>query len=103
MIGAGQCAYKNFVIARIENALTRLRSNPAYMERCHRQEKSEEKIGKLLQKLKKHERITIHRHYEGEMVKQSFELDEVYLQGMRDCMQILSFLNALDTEVQFYE
>lgn len=103
MMGTEQRAYKDFVIARIEIALLRLRNNPAYIKRCRQQEKSEEKVDKLLHKLNKRERITIRRHYEGETVKQSFELDETYLQGMRDCVQILSFLNALDTEVRFNE
>ena len=103
MMGTEQRAYKDFVIARTEIALLRLRNNPAYIERCRQQEKSEEKVDKLLHKLNKRGRITIRRHYEGETVKQSFELDETYLQGMRDCIQILSFLNALDTEVRFNE
>lgn len=103
MMGTGQSAYKDFVIARTELALLRLRNNPAYIERCRQQEKGEEKVDKLLHRLNKRERIVIRRHYEGETIKQGFELDETYLQGMRDCIQILSFLNALDTEVQFYE
>lgn len=103
MMGTGQSAYKDFVIARTELALLRLRNNPAYIERCRQQEKGEEKVDRLLHKLNKRERIAIRRHYEGETIKRSFELDETYLQGMRDCIQILSFLNALDTEVQFYE
>ena len=103
MMGTEQSAYKDFVIARTELALLRLRNNPAYIERGRQQEKGEEKVDKLLHKLNKRERNAIRRHYEGETIKQSFELDETYLQGMRDCIQILSFLNALDTEVQFYE
>lgn len=103
MIEENKRAYKDFVIARIETALLRLRNNPAYIHRCRKQEKSEKKIDKLLHKLKKHERTAIRRYYEGEMVKQNFELDETYLQGMRDCFQIFSFLNVFDTEVHFYE
>ena len=62
MMGGEQRAYKDFVIARIEFALLRLRNNPAYIERCRQQEKGEEKVDKLLHKLNKRERITIRRH-----------------------------------------
>lgn len=103
MRGTEQRGYKDFIITRIDTALLRLRSNPAYRERCSQQERSWERVDKLLHKLKERERIAISRHYEGETVKQSFELDETYLQGMRDCFQILSFLNVLDTDVEFHE
>lgn len=71
MMGTEQSAYKDFVIARTELALLRLRNNPAYIERCRQQEKGEEKVDKLLHKLNKRERNAIRRHYEGETIKQS--------------------------------
>lgn len=103
MTEAEQKTYKVFVTARIETALQRLRSNPKYMEQRSAQELSEENVERLLQKLKKKERIVIRRHYEGEIVRENFELDETYLQGMRDCIQILSFLDVFHREVCFDE
>ena len=103
MTGATQNPYHEFITERIEVALFRCRDNPAYIERCRQQDKSEEVVDSLLEKLKKKECMVIRRHYEGETVKQNFELDETYLQGMRDCIQILSYLDAFHREVQFYE
>lgn len=95
--------YKDFVITRVEAALLFLHNNTAYRERCCQQERSENKVEKILRKLNKHDRTAIHRHYEGETIKESFELDQTYLQGMQDCFKILSLLNAFQTEAQFYE
>lgn len=98
-----QNPYRVFIMERVEAALFRCRENPAYMERCRQQDASGEVVDGLLKKLKEKERRTICRHYEGEIVKQNFELDETYLQGMRDCIYILSCLDAFQREVQFYE
>lgn len=103
MMGTEKRTYKDFVIARIEITLLQFRNNQAYIERCRLQEKNEERIDKLLHKLNKRGRIPIRRYYEGETVKRNFELNETYLQGIRDFAQIFSFLNTLDTEVQFNE
>lgn len=95
--------YREFVSERVEIALFRLDDNQAYMERCRQQDASEEVVDSLLEKLKKKERRTIRRHYEGEIVKQNFELNETYIQGMRDCIYILSCLDAFQKEVHIYE
>lgn len=98
-----QKTYQDFIIDRIESALIELNDNPAYMARCCQQNESGAVVDRLLHKLKKNERITIRRHYEGETVKESFELDAAYIQGMRDCIGILSFLDAFHTDVHFCE
>lgn len=98
-----QNPYRDFITERIEVALFRCRENPAYIERCRQQNESEEAVDSLLEKLKKKERRTIRRHYEGEIVRENFELDETYLQGMRDCIYILSCLGAFQREVLFNE
>lgn len=103
MTGAECKTYKEFVTARIEVALQRLHNNPMYMERRSKQNASEEVVENLFQKLNKEDRIAIRRHYEGETVRENFELDEAYLQGMRDCIQILSFLDVFRREVYFDE
>lgn len=103
MMKAEKNGYNEFIIARIEIALLRLRNNPAYMGRCRQQDKSEGKVERLLHKLNKDERITIRRHFEGQTVKQNFELNETYLQGMRDNIQILSFFNIFDKGGMFYK
>lgn len=103
MTGTDWRPYQNLIMNRIEAGLQRLQNNPAYKERCYQQKMSEEAVDGLLLKLDEEERDTIRHHYEGETVKQNFELDETYLQGMRDCVQILSCLGAFQRDVFFYE
>ena len=81
-----------FISSRLEIALKRLDDSPAYMEQCRQQEKSGIAAEEMLQKLEKHERITVRRHYEGETARAGFELSEAYLQGLRDCVKISVFL-----------
>ena len=89
---------KMLVNMRQEAIFSRLNSNPRYLEVCVRQEKTEDKVEELFRRFKKDERIAIRRHYEGELEKQSFESDEAYLQGLRDCAQFLMFLGILSRE-----
>lgn len=103
MSEADQSAFKDFLNARTEIALLRLRNNPAYLKRYHKQLKRENQIEILILKLKKRDCNTINHYIEDQTLKQNFELEEVYLQGMRDCLQIFSFLNAFDTDVRFNE
>jgi len=49
-----------------------------YLEVCTQQEKTENIVEELLQRFERDERISIHRHYEGETRKYGFEIDEVY-------------------------
>lgn len=92
-------AYRGVINARLEIALKGLRKNPKYIERCHQQEKSGELVEELLHQLEKDDRITIRRHYEGEIAKECDELNEAYVQGLRDCMKFLMFLDVFHTEV----
>ena len=85
--------------SRLEIAWKRLDENTAYQEQCRQQEKSGEAAEELLHKLEKEERITIRRHYEGETAKTSFELNEAYIQGLRDSMRVLAFLGVFSMEV----
>ncbi len=52
----------------------------------------------LFQRFERDERISIHHHYEGETRKHGFEIDEVYLQGLRDSIKFLAFLGAFNME-----
>lgn len=88
----------SFINSRLEIALKRLDENTDYLEQCRQQEKSGEAAEALLHKLEKEERITIRRHYEGETAKTGFELDEAYLQGLRDSIKILAFLGVFSVE-----
>lgn len=90
---------KTLVNMREEIAFKRLKDNTRYLEICVQQEKTEIMVEELLHRFEKDDRIFIRRHYEGETAKHGFELEAVYLQGMRDSAKVLAFLGLLDKEV----
>jgi hypothetical protein len=83
-----------WIAGRLEDSYQRLLITPHYQEIRRRQKKSGEEAEKLLSKLKKHERVTVCKHYEGEIDKTFAELEGAYLQGLRDCMEISAFLGV---------
>lgn len=99
MTDAERIMVKTFINSRLEIAFQRLKDNPAYVKHCRAQDKSAVVVDELLNALSKDDRITIRRHYEGETEKESFELNETYLQGLKDCIRVLAFLNAFETEL----
>jgi len=86
--------------SRLEIAMKRLEHNTEYLEQCLRQEKSGEAAEELLHKLAKEERIAVRRHYEGETAKTGLELNEAYIQGLRDSVKILAFLGVFSAGVR---
>lgn len=91
---------REFVSGRLAIMFDRLKDNTRYLEVCEQQHKSEKFADELLHKLEKDDRITIHRHYEGEVIKTGIEIDEAYLQGLRDSVKILSLLGVFSAEVE---
>jgi len=73
-----------FVSGGLAIIFDRLKDNTRYIEVCEQQNNSEQVADALLHKLEKDERITIRRHYEGEVVKTGIEIDEAYLQALYD-------------------
>lgn len=92
-------AYKAFIISRIEVSLQRVKDNPEYRDYCRQQDASGDIVNELLHKLDKEDRITIQRHYEGQMTKENFELDSAYIQGLKDCLHALSCLDVFHAGV----
>ncbi len=87
-------AYKMFIISRIEVSLQQLKNDSEYQE-CYRQQgASGDVVDELLRKLNEDDRLTIQRHYEGQTVKENYELDNAYIQGGKDCLYALSYLGA---------
>lgn len=93
-------ALRSLIGAREDIALKRLGENQEYLRICKEQEHSEEVVEELYQQLEKSDRITIRRHYEGEIQKANFESKEAYLQGLRDCFKLFVFLGDFESEVQ---
>lgn len=91
---------REFVAGRLSIMFNQLKDNTRYLEICEQQNKSEAEAEELLHKLEKAGRITIRRHYEGETAKSGIEIDEAYLQGLRDSVRILSLLGVFSTEVE---
>lgn len=90
---------KTLINMREEIAMNRLKNNLQYLEVYVQQEKTENIVKELFQRFERDERISIHRHYEGETRKHGFEIDEVYLQGLKDSIKFFAFLGAFGMEV----
>lgn len=99
MTNEEQKMFKTFINMREEIAMDRLKNNLQYLELYVQQEKTENMVEELFQRFEREERIAIHRHYEGETRKHGFEVDEVYLQGLRDSIKFLAFLGIFNMEV----
>lgn len=87
-------AVRTLIGAREEISFQRLNDDLDYQEVCRQQEKSEEVVEELYQQFEKPDRLTIRRHYEGEVYKTSFQLKEAYIQGLRDCFSLVHFLSG---------
>jgi hypothetical protein len=42
----------------------------------------------------KEDRLTIRRFYEDEVAKMGFEMEEIYIQGLKDCVKLFSVLGV---------
>lgn len=85
--------------SRIDLALDRTSENPEYLTVCKQQGKAKSEIDKLFERFSDDEKQTIQRYDEGETHKETFEIRETYLQGLRDGFKILAFMGDLKSEV----
>lgn len=82
---------RSLIGARENFALTKLDNNLEYQSVCRNQGKSAETVEEQYQRFEKADRITIRRHYEGEIQKTNYQIKEAYIQGLRDCFCLISF------------
>ena len=94
---AKEC-WKSFISSRVELALESISRNPEYIELCRQQDKEQEIVDSLLEKLGDENALMIRRHYEMENMRQSYEIDEAYMQGIKDAIRFLSSLNIFQTK-----
>lgn len=87
-------ALRSLITARKEIAYNRIKEDPAYSEVCRQQNESEKTVEALYRRFDKAEQTAIRDHYEGEVHKTNFELDEVYRQGLYDCFRLIGILNG---------
>ena len=83
----------DFISSRVEVALERVSRNTKYQVLKEYQEKSEEEVDRLLERLEEDERRTIRRHYERDTTVVNYELEEAYLQGLKDGINFLLWLD----------
>lgn len=80
------------ICEREEIAYKRLKGNLQYQEICQRQEETEKVVEELYyNRFTQEERTTIRRHYEGNNEKDFHEINEVYVQGFKDCFRLVIF------------
>lgn len=85
-----------FINSRIEIALKRVHESPQFLEYIRKHGEDGLVVDKLLQRLKDDERVIISHYNEDEMTRENFELNEAYLQGLKDCIHALTFLGAFE-------
>lgn len=89
-------SWKSLITSRIDAALERVnRKNSEYIELCQQQEKDEKIVDMLLKKLDKEEQAVIRQYYDKEIEKENYELEESYMQGVKDGIWFLLGLGVL--------
>lgn len=94
---------RDFMWERIDLALEKSKQNLRYIERCTQQVESKKLADAVLEKMEKEDRITIRRLYEDETAKNAIEMEEIYIQGLKDCAKLFSVLGvseAFGTKVE---
>lgn len=91
--------FKGVIDTRLNIAYGNFQNKPEYVECCEQQEKSQKVIDDILNKLDESDRLTVCYHYEGETARESIEIFEYYLQGLRDGVKLLIFLDAFHPEM----
>lgn len=86
--------------SRVEIAFDKVSESTEYLSVCKQQGKAKNTIDKLFERFTEDEKQTIQQYTEGETHKQNFEIKECYLQGLKDCFKLLSFLAGSESEVQ---
>ena len=90
---------RSLIGAREDFALRQLDRNLEYQQVCERQDKSEKTVDELFERFEKEERITICRHYEGDVEKTNYEIKAAYIQGLRDCFRLFGFLSGNEVQI----
>ncbi len=92
-------ALRQFIFSRLNIMYERLEDDARYQDACKQQRKREAEADAVLHKLEKPERITVRRHFESEVAKTGIELEEAYIQGLRDSVRALAFLGIFELKI----
>lgn len=93
-------ALNNLLTSRIDYAFDRVAEKIEYLTACKQQGKIKDEIDKLFKRFSEDEQTVIQQFEEGKTQKGTFEIQEVYLQGLRDGFKIIAFLGDFQSEVQ---
>lgn len=86
-------SFTNLLMSRIEIALFNLADNPEYKEICKDIKRCEDNLDFLLQKTNDFDQFIMKHYTESLSIKFDIESKEIYIQGVRDCLHFMKFLN----------
>lgn len=90
--------WKDLITSRVEISLERISRDPEYQELKQSQKKSEKQVDKLLEKLEEGGRSAIQQHYDRQTLVENYELEEAYMQGLRDGIRFLLWLDIFQVK-----
>lgn len=90
VIENAQECYKSLISSRIEIALLNLNNDANYREICLEEERTEQNISLILQKLDKADRSKVHHYIESLTLRVNVELKKSYEQGLRDGVHFIA-------------
>jgi len=94
---------RDFIGERMALAMENAKQNPRYLKHISEQVESRKLADVVLGKMQKEDKLTIRRYCESEAAKMGFEMEEIYIQGLKDCVKLFSVLGvteALGTKVE---
>lgn len=89
-------ALRSLIGSRVDIALERLEEKLEYLKICKEQEESGEIVEEFYQKFEKSDRITIRRHYEGEVEKTNLKSKKSIYRGL---FKLFAFLGDEEREM----
>ena len=87
---------RGLMLQRENDALTRLKENEDYQQALKNLSEHEKKLLPLFEDFSEEERVALRRYSDLENAQQTYELDAVYLQGLRDGARICAYLTGFD-------
>lgn len=79
-----RACWENLIASRIEISLERVGKEPEYKELCRQQAISEKRLNEVLTRFSKEGQTVIHQYCDQSIEKENYELEETYMQGMKD-------------------
>jgi len=92
---------QSLIAEREEVAYRRIKDDTYYQKICNRQKEDRKVVEELYNdRFTQEEQDTINDYHEGGNEKRSMEIDEVYIQGFKDCFKLIIHLGILADSVK---